>query len=110
MKRKCIPFAINGTEDHLHILSDIHSTVAVADLVKTIKTSTTGMIKAQGLIAGFEGWQEGYGHFTYSNDSKETLMNYINNQEEHHRKYSSKEEMVRLLKRHGIEYDPKYLE
>ena len=57
----------------------------------------------------FDGWQDGYGAFTYSIREKETLIQYVKNQKEHHRKETFEEEFRRLLIEHGIEFDERYL-
>ncbi len=57
----------------------------------------------------FDGWQDGYGAFTYSIREKETLIQYVKNQKEHHQKETFKEEFRRLLIEHGIEFDERYL-
>jgi len=57
----------------------------------------------------FDGWQDGYGAFTYSIREKETLIQYAKNQKEHHRKETFEEEFRRLLIEHGIEFDERYL-
>ena len=61
------------------------------------------------LFKDFINWQEGYGAFTYSIKEKDRLIEYVKNQEEHHRKKSFREEYVKLLGEHGIEFDEKYL-
>ena len=57
----------------------------------------------------FTSWQEGYGAFTYNIKDKDRLIEYVKNQEEHHRKKTFKEEYIELLLEHGIEFDEKYL-
>lgn len=108
--KKCHIYRINGVEDHLHILIDLHPEVALASLIKDLKISSGKFIKDKKLFKNFKGWQKGYGAFTYSIDRKKILIEYIKNQEEHHRKKSSREELIKLLKKHGIDYDEKYLE
>lgn len=107
--KKCHLYQINGVEDHIHILTHLHPSVALADLVKDIKLSTSKFIKEKSLFTNFRGWQGGYGAFTYSVDSKSILINYIINQAEHHRKKTFREEYLELLKEHGVEFDEKYL-
>jgi len=108
-KKKCHLYQINGVEDHLHILTHIHPMVAPSMLVKDIKLASTELIKSKNLFYGFEGWQEGYGAFTYAQDSKKELIQYVMNQEEHHKKETSRDEYIRLLDEHGIAYDLKYI-
>jgi putative transposase len=107
--KKCHVYRINGVEDHLHIVTHIHPSIALADLVKDIKMASTEMIKETKLFPQFTGWQEGYGAFTYSIDRKEILIQYVINQEEHHRKKSFEEEYREILQKHKIEFNEKYL-
>ncbi|MBL1214936.1 MAG: IS200/IS605 family transposase [Ignavibacteriae bacterium] len=106
---KCHLYRINGMEDHIHILTHLHPTVALADLIKDIKLSTSQMIKEEKAFPLFNGWQIGYGAFTYSIDSKEKLIEYIKNQKEHHRNVSFAEEYKNILEEFNIEFDEKYL-
>ncbi|WP_162417819.1 IS200/IS605 family transposase [Cyclobacterium roseum] len=109
-EKKCHLYQINGVEDHIHILTHIHPTVALSDLVKDIKIASGKMIKREGLFEKFQGWQNGYGGFTHSFKEKERLVPYIIKQEEHHEKVSFLEEFIRILEENGVEYDPKYLD
>ncbi|MBI5218775.1 MAG: transposase [Bacteroidia bacterium] len=107
--KKCKLYQINGVEDHLHIVTHLHPSIALADMVKDIKIASSKWIKEQKLFPLFNGWQEGYGAFTYSKNELERLINYVKNQEEHHRKKAFREEYIELLNEHGIAYDEKYL-
>jgi len=108
-KKNCHLYIINGVEDHLHILTHIHPNLALSSLVKDIKLATSNWIKTEKVFKHFNGWQEGYGAFTYSLKEKDRLINYLKNQEEHHYKKSFEEEYRELLKEHGIEFNEKYL-
>ncbi len=107
--KKCHLYQMNGVEDHIHILTHLHPSVALSDLIKDIKLASSKFIKEQNIFPDFKGWQDGYGAFTYSIDRKDILINYIKNQEEHHRVKSFREEYTELLKEHGIEFEEKYL-
>ncbi len=107
--KNCHLYRINGIEDHLHIITHLHPSIALASLVKDIKLSSSSMIKQKLLFPSFNGWQNGYAAFTYSISEKSRLIEYVKNQEVHHKKMSFKEELIRLLKEHEIEYDEKYL-
>lgn len=107
--KKCHLYRINGVEDHIHILLNVHPTIALSNLVKDIKLASTDLIKSENLITNFSGWQIGYGSFTYNIKEKNRLIEYIKNQEEHHKKVSFKEEYITLLKEHNIEFEEKYL-
>ena len=106
---KCHLYRINGVEDHLHILTHLHPTVALSDLIKTIKISSSNFIKSNGLFPDFKFWQDGYGAFTYFIKSKDRLIEYIKNQEAHHQKENYITEFKGLLKEHDIDFDEKYL-
>ena len=81
----CTLYRINGVEDHLHILVSLHPTVCLSDFVKTVKVASSTWIKEQNLFPQFTHWQDGYGAFTHSLKEKDALVNYIKNQQEHHR-------------------------
>jgi REP element-mobilizing transposase RayT len=102
-------YRINGIEDHIHILSDLHPTIALADYIKDIKVSTSLWMKKSNNFPDFKGWEEGYSAFTYSFKDKNTLINYIKNQQEHHKKESSKDELIRIFKEYGIDFDERFL-
>jgi len=105
----CHLFRVNGVEDHLHILTSIHPTVSLAGLVKAIKTGTSKWIKDKKVFPKFDHWQEGYGAFTHSPREKEVLIEYIKNQEEHHRRVDFLDEYRKLLREADVEFDEKYL-
>lgn len=107
--KNCHLYQIGGITDHIHILTHLHPSIALSSLIKDIKLSSNEYIKKQNLLTDFKGWQEGYGAFTYSIKDKNTLINYIKNQEEHHKDKSFKEEFIELLNEHGIEFEEKYL-
>src|SRR5687768_4791073 len=108
-KSNCHLYRINGVEDHLHIVTHLHPSVSLADLVKNIKIASSGFIKDNGLFKNFNGWQDGYGAFTYSVKEKNRLIEYVKNQEEHHKIVSFRDEYIELLREHDIEFDEKYL-
>ncbi|MFA5781739.1 MAG: IS200/IS605 family transposase [Bacteroidales bacterium] len=107
--KKCHLYRINGVEDHIHIITHIHPSVALADLVKDIKLASSEWIKKNKIFPYFNGWQDGYGAFTYSIKEKDRLIEYVKNQKEHHKRKTFKEEFVELLNEHEIEFDEKYL-
>ncbi len=108
-KKQCHLYQIGGVEDHIHILTDLHPTIALSSLVKDIKMATTDYIKREKVFPQFNGWQNGYGAFTYSIREKDRLIEYVKRQEQHHRKLSSKEEYMMILKEEEVEYDEQYI-
>lgn len=107
--KKCKLYRINGIEDHIHIMSDLHPSICLADYVKEIKVASSVWMKEHGMFPDFEGWQDGYGAFTYSLREKDMIINYIKNQKEHHRSENFYDEYKRLLIENGIGFDEKYL-
>ena len=107
--KKCHVYRINGVEDHTHFIFSLHPSVSLSSLVKDIKQAGTFIIKEEKLFPAFEGWQAGYGAFTYSIEAKDNLIEYVKNQELHHRKTNFREEFKKLLRDHGIEFEEKYL-
>ena len=107
--KKCHLYRINGVEDHLHILTHVHPTIAIASLIKDIKLACDEFIVREAIFPKFKGWQDRYGAFSETIEAKERLINYIKNQEEHHRTISFIEEYKTLLNEYEIEFDPKYL-
>jgi putative transposase len=96
-----------GMPDHIHLLAGWGTTTSVAKMLQLIKTnSSKWMNDRPGVTARSFAWQAGYAAFSVSASQIPQVRKYILNQEEHHRKMSFREELVELLKRHGIPYDP----
>ena len=108
-EKKCHLYRIGGVSDHLHIVTHIHPSIAISDLVKDLKLSATDHIKDTALFPNFSGWQTGYAAFTYHIDAKENLIKYVMNQEAHHQKINYIDELKELFREHNIEFDEKYL-
>ena len=106
--KNCFLYRINGMEEHIHILCDLHPSIALADFMRVMKTASSIWLKNSNKFPLFEGWSDGYAAITYSWNDKETIINYIKNQQEHHRMESFENELLRLLKEQGIEVDEKY--
>ena len=102
------PDTCGGTADHVHLLVGLRATHSLAPLMKDIKQSSSRWIHETIGIKNFA-WQPGYGAFTVSVSHRAAVKEYIANQAEHHRTKGFQEEYVTLLKKHGVEYDEKYL-
>jgi REP element-mobilizing transposase RayT len=100
---------INGTSDHVHILFRLSKTHALCEVIETVKKQSSKWIKTKGKQFELFQWQGGYGAFSVSESSVKHVMNYIQNQEQHHSKISFKEELQQLLDKHGVKYNPDYL-
>ena len=101
-------FQINGMEEHIHFLSDLHPSVALADYIREIKVSSSKWMKASGLFPNFKGWGIKYCTLTYAYGDRDVIINYIKNQQEHHKKESFQDEVKRLFKESGIDLDEKW--
>ena len=100
---------IGGVEDHVHILAHLAAKKSVSDSIRDIKTNSSKWMNEISDTYRRFGWQKGYGAFTVSFSQVEPVRNYIQNQHEHHRVKTFKEEFIELLKRHNIAFDEKYL-
>ncbi|MFD2908669.1 IS200/IS605 family transposase [Flavobacterium ardleyense] len=101
--------AINGMPDHIHILIGIKPNKALSDLVRDIKANSSRFINEKGWINGKFEWQTGFGAFSYSHSSLTNVINYIKNQEEHHRAKSFNDEYVEFLKLFDVDFNKDYL-
>ena len=101
--------AIYFMPNHAHILINLKPNIAISDLVRDIKSGTSGFINANKWMPGKFQWQEGYGAFSYSHRQVDTIINYILTQEEHHKKKSFKDEYISVLNDFNIQYDDQYL-
>jgi putative transposase len=101
--------AINGMSDHLHILLGLKPNMALSDLVRDIKANSSHFINERRLAQGKFGWQEGFGAFSYGHSQLDTIIRYIQNQEQHHSSRSFKDEYLALLKKFQISFENKYV-
>jgi REP element-mobilizing transposase RayT len=108
-KRSHKMLAINSMPDHAHIFIGLAPSQSISDLVRDIKTNSSSFISLKKIVKSQFSWQEGYRAFSYSHSQIDSVVKYILNQEEHHRKKTFKEEYFQFLQKSGIEYDPKYL-
>ena len=100
---------INGPTDHIHILALLPAKVAVSDVLAKAKANSSGWVHREFPEKRTFAWQRGYSAFSVSHSQKKSVLDYIANQEEHHRKVSFKEELILFLKKNGIEYDERYI-
>jgi REP element-mobilizing transposase RayT len=107
---RCVPIAINGTADHLHLLTIYPSDLSHADMLRHVKKRSSEWIHDTFAEQRNFAWQEGYGGFTVSKSVMDEVAGYIRDQKEHHKRFDSLSEFKEMLKRHGIQWDPKYLE
>ena len=99
-------YAINGIENHIHLLINLHPSVRLSDLVRDIKLSTSQWMKHnRECFPQFAGWGKEYGAFSYAMRDKEMVANYIKNQRAHHQRESFEDEYRKHLQNAGIEWN-----
>lgn len=97
-----------GIADHVHLLITLPTSMPIAKAVQVLKGGSSKWFNEQHPAIGFA-WQGGFAAFTVSRSQIDAIANYIRNQEEHHAKRDFAAEFIALLKKHGIEYDPRYV-
>jgi putative transposase len=100
---------VGGTEDHVHILCLLSRNYSVGEIVRKAKANSTSWAKAQGGRCIQFSWQAGYGAFSIDPSRIDPVQNYIQCQEEHHRKHTFQEEYLHILRQCQMEYDERYL-
>lgn len=103
-KRKCKLLRMNGTTNHIHMLIDLHPTVALSTLVGEVKRETSLWIRHNNLAPEFMGWGREYYAFSVSKDGKDNVIEYIKNQLEHHKFMSYEDEMIQICDDEGVEF------
>ena len=104
-----IPLAINGTEDHVHVLVKLRPDKSLSDVLRDLKANASGwMHDVFPALRGFS-WQRGYGAFTVSHSNIARVKAYIARQKEHHQRQSFRDEFIEALTSHEVEFEEKYL-
>ena len=103
-----VPEAVGGVADHVHLLVGLRATHTLSDVLREIKSVSSAWVHENVEVRSFA-WQEGYGAFTVSASQLENVRAYIQQQEEHHRTRSFRDEYVALLHRSGVEFDERYV-
>jgi putative transposase len=105
-KTKIVALAIGGIEDHIHALVELPPTMAVSKAVNLMKSNSSRWMNEQGIKFA---WQEGFGAFSVSASNIPAVKRYVMNQATHHKKMTFEEEFLAFLKKHNIQFDPKYV-
>ena len=100
---------IGGMPDHVHALVSMNPKQSPSDLMFHVKRSSSLWINDNRFVMGKFSWQEGFGAFSYGKSQIPNVANYIENQENHHKKRNFMEEYLELLKLFEIEYDERYV-
>ena len=101
--------AIGGTDDHAHLLVSLPATMSMAKGIQLIKAGAPKWVHDKFPSLRKFAWQEGYGGFSIGVSQVAATIAYIENQHEHHRRKPFQEEFLAFLKRHGVEYDERYV-
>jgi len=104
-----ISLALNGMEDHVHLLAKLRPDKSVSDVLRDLKANASGWMHDVFPALEDFSWQRGYGAFTVSQSHVEKVREYIAAQQEHHRKQSFRDEFIRFLRANGVEYDERYI-
>lgn len=108
-KNKMQAICIGGIEDHVHVLLSVHQTVAVSKALQLIKGGSSKWVHEEFPQHGTFQWQKSYGAFSIGTSQVDDTIRYIENQKSHHAQRDFKSEFLAFLKRHEIEYDPRYI-
>lgn len=103
------PLGVGGVADHVHLLVGLKPTHTLADVVREVKKASSTWVHDEIGLQDFS-WQEGYSAFTVSPTARPQVHTYISNQEQHHRQRTFREELLLLLEKAGIAFDPRYLD
>ncbi len=101
--------AIVAMSDHIHIFIGYNVNQLIPDLVENIKTSSNSWIKDNKLSKFKFDWQKGYGAFSHSRAQLDTVVKYVLNQEQHHKKKSFRSEYLEILEKNEIEFNREYI-
>lgn len=104
--KQCPAISVGGTTNHIHILYEQNRTMSVSETVRTVKANSSKWINEN--FNKFA-WQNGYGAFSISRGHIGAVVNYINNQEFHHKQVAYEDEFKRTCVRCGAEYDERYV-
>lgn len=100
---------VGGVEDHIHALVNGPPTIAPSQIAQYLKGDSSKWIHEESPALENFWWQDGYGAFTVSTSNIPKVINYIQNQRQHHRKRTFQEEYLEFLRENGIDYDERYL-
>jgi len=106
---ECNPIRVGGHKNHIHILCLLSKKITQIKLLEEVKKQSSKWIKKQdGNFRNFY-WQDGYGIFSVNPSEIDIVANYINNQNEHHKKLTFEDEFRAFLKKYEVDYDEKYV-
>jgi putative transposase len=105
----CPSLQVGGVEDHVHLFFGLSRTKSIAEVVETVKTSSSKWIKTKGAEFAHFQWQAGYAALSADEFGEDAVVHYIKSQAEHHKKVTFQDEYRALLERYKIPYDERYV-
>jgi putative transposase len=105
----CTNYIVNGVEDHVHCFFGLKPSVAISDVMQSIKAKSSKWVNESNLLEHRFEWQRGYGVFSYTHSHKDNVYHYVKNQEQHHQKIKFLDEYTQLLEQNQIPYDERYV-
>ncbi len=105
----CEAYRVGGVADHVHFAIRLSRTITIAELVETLKTSSSKWLKTESRDLAVFAWQRGYGCFSVGPKDLKALTAYIDNQEVHHHTRTFQDEFRMLLNKYGVEFDEAYV-
>lgn len=106
---KQFPLAVGGYKNHVHVFFEQNPDTPLSDIMEKVKANSSKWINQNKFVMGHFEWQRGYGGFSYSRSQRNNVIQYIINQEEHHRIKTFQEEYKEILKNFEIEFKEQYL-
>ena len=106
---KQYPLAINGYKDHVHVFFELNPDTSLSYVLEVVKSNSSKRINSNHFVIGHFEWQRGYSGFTYSRSQRNNVIQYIKNQENHHKTQTFKEEYLEILRKFEMEYDERYI-
>lgn len=105
------PLAVNGYKDHVHLFFELKPDVSISKAMEIVKTNSSKWINKNGFMLSRFEWQRGYGSFSYSRSQRDSVIQYIMKQEEHHfvPQNTFRKEYLEMLEKFEIDYDPRFL-
>ena len=106
---ECQPIKVGGYTDHIHVLCMLSKKLALMKLVEEVKSHSSKWVKTKGSLYSNFYWQDGYGAFSVNPSEVDTVVEYIANQHEHHKKRTFQDEYRAFLKKYHVEHDERYV-
>ncbi len=105
------PLAVNGWKDHVHMFFELPPNKTLSQVMEVVKANSSKWINKNRFILGKFEWQRGYSGFTISRSQRDDVINYIINQEQHHKKTENtfRKEYLALMNKYELDYDPRYI-